>query len=92
MSTEQIFSEFDSVDGRLLPRRRVLQSGEVWWVPGAAHYHVEPIPQGAEYEKIVDRAVFGTEAEARAAGVSTPCSRCAQMLQLDRLALEQIAE
>jgi hypothetical protein len=62
-------------------RRLVPRPGEVWWLPGAAHYHLEPIPHGIEYKKIADHAVFGTEAEARAAGVLTPCSKCARILR-----------
>jgi len=64
--------------GGFHPPRRTVGPGEVWWHAGASVYHVESEP--LRFDHVARYAVFGTPAEAIAAGAREPCFRCRRLL------------
>lgn len=76
--------------GGFHPMRRVVRRGEVWWIPRQPMYHVEHEP--LRYDHIAAYAVFGTVAEAIAAGAREPCRRCARIIADDMARRAEAAE
>ena len=64
--------------GGFAPLRRTVHPDEAWWIPGERFYHVDA--ESLRYDHLAAYAVFGTVAEATAAGTVGPCPGCARRI------------